>query len=487
MHKSKSVALLSSFSRDELKSFGDFLRSPFFNNNSRVVKLFEELKKAHPEYESRSISKENLYKKLFPGKAYNDQVIKNLNTELFKLEKDFLAHDMLGREPFEKSVMLLMNLTSRDAVQLFEKEAESIETSARENRSKIKDIHLLLNRIEEEKFTNDLINNRQSEATVHILKAGEYLILYFLKNILRININQRINEFSFNAVPEVNLPGEFLKKLDLEALLEFMDKNKTEHTIHIRLLYYSLLCNLNVKDSVIYLKFKKLLFESIDSFTKSEFHHLLHMLESIIAQKINSGMLEYYKDLFETYEYELKNDVYKPHKESPLTVMKYRNIYLSAMKAGKYEWAENFIHKYRDELQKKDRQSIVELSLAQLNFEKGNFEETLKHLQKVRTSQIFYKIDVKILSLMALYEIGHYETALASAESFKKMLAANKTLTEQYREKNKNFAAVFMSLVKAKADNSTGAKDEIMKKIEGITALANKNWLIRKTGGLNQK
>lgn len=257
MHKSKSVALLSSFSRDEIKSFGDFLRSPFFNNNSRVVKLFEELKKAHPEYESRSISKENLYKKLFPGKAYNDQVIKNLNTELFKLEKDFLAHDMLGREPFEKSVMLLMNLTSRDAVQLFEKEAESIETSARENRSKIKDIHLLLNRIEEEKFTNDLINNRQSEATVHILKAGEYLILYFLKNILRININQRINEFSFNAVPEVNLPGEFLKKLDLEALLEFMDKNKTEHTIHIRLLYYSLLCNLNVKDSVIYLKFKK--------------------------------------------------------------------------------------------------------------------------------------------------------------------------------------------------------------------------------------
>lgn len=211
------------------------------------------------------------------------------------------------------------------------------------------------------------------------------------------------------------------------------------------------------------------------------------MLESIIAQKINSGMLEYYKDLFETYEYELKNDVYKPHKESPLTVMKYRNIYLSAMKAGKYEWAENFIHKYRDELQKKDRQSIVELSLAQLNFEKGNFEETLKHLQKVRTSQIFYKIDVKILSLMALYEIGHYETALASAESFRKMLAANKTLTEQYREKNKNFAAVFMSLVKAKADNSTGAKDEIMKKIEGITALANKNWLIRKTGGLNQK
>lgn len=485
MHKSKSVALLSSFSKEEVRGFGDFLKSPYFNKNSRVIKLFDELKKAYPAFSSKSISKENLYKKLFPGRIYNDQVIKNLNSELFKLEKDFLAHDMLDREAYEKSVMLLTNLTSRDAVQLFEKEAESIEASARENRSKIKEIHLLLNKIEEEKFTYNLINNRQSEASIHILKAGEYLILYFLKNILRNTINQRINEFSFNTVPEFNLPAEFVNKLDLENLLEFMDKHKIEHTIHIRLLYYSLLCNINVKDSNIYLKFKNLLFESINSFTKSEFHHLLHMLESIIAQKINSGMLEYYKDLFETYEYELKNDVYKPHKDSPLTVMKYRNIYLSAMKAGRYDWAENFIHKYRDELQKKDRQSIVELSLAQLNFEKGNYEQTLKHLQKVRTSQIFYKIDVKILGLMALFELKHYETALSTAESFRKMLAVNKTLTEQYREKNRNFSLLFSHIVKAAVESNSGAGTEILKKIESTERLANRTWLIKKSKLLN--
>ncbi len=176
MHKSKSVILLSTFATEEIRSFGDFLKSPYFNKNTRVVKLFDELRKDHPDYTSRSISKEKLYGKLFRGKPYNDQVMKNLNTELFKLEREFLAHDMLERDRFEKSVMLITNLTARNAGQIFEKETESITSYAAENRAEIKEFYMLLYRVEEEKFTNALINNRQAEATKHILKAGEHLI-----------------------------------------------------------------------------------------------------------------------------------------------------------------------------------------------------------------------------------------------------------------------------------------------------------------------
>lgn len=481
MHKSKSVLLMSSFSADEIRSFGDFVRSPYFNKNTRVTDLFDELKKDHPEFTSKSITKEKIYSRLFKGKAYNDQVMKNLNSELFKLEREFLAHDMLDRDRYEKSVMLVTNLTTRDAGQLFEKESDVIEKLARENRSEVKELYLLLYRTEEERFTNAIINNRQAEATDHILKAGEYLIQYFLKHLLRLSINNRINEFSFNVSSEVNLPDTFLRNLDMNSLLDYMEKNNIEHSIHIKLLYYAMLCNVNANDTSIYNTFRKLLFESKEKFTRAEFQHLLHLLESIIAQKINSGKLEFYKDLHETYDYELKNDMYKPSGRAPLTVMKYRNIYLSAMKAGKFDWAERFIYEYRDELQKKDRQSIVELSMAQLNFEKKNFEQTLMHLQKVRTSQIFYKIDVKMLSLMALYELSHFETAIAAIESFKKLLANNKTLTEQYREKNRNFLSILGGLIRARLDNVESGKAELLRKIEGTPQTANKKWLINKT------
>jgi len=481
MHKSKSVILLSSFSPEEIRSFGDFVRSPYFNKNTRVVKLFDELKKDHPGFTSKSIAKERLYNKLFKGKPYNDQVMKNLNTELFKLEREFLAHDMLDRERFEKTLMLITNLTTRDAGQLFEKETSAVELLARDNPEAVKELHLLLYRMEEEKFTNAIINNRQAEATEHILKSGEYLIHYFLKHLLRLSINNRINEFSFNVSSEVNLLDSVIKNLDMNKVLAYMETNNIEHSIHLKLLYYAMLCNLNVNDNSAYISFKELLFSSKERLTKIEFQHLLHLLESVIAQKINSGKLEFYNDLHETYDYELKNDMYKPSKQAPMTVMKYRNIYLSALKAGKFDWAERFIHDYRDELQKKDRQSIVELSMAQLNFEKRNFGETLNHLQKVRTSQIFYKIDVKMLSLMALYELSHFETAIAAVESFKKMLASNKTLTEQYREKNRSFLLLMGYLIKAKIDNFEGSKDELLKKIEESPVTANRKWLIKKT------
>lgn len=480
MHKSKSVQLISTFSDDEVRRFSDFLRSPYFNKNTRVAALFDELKKDHPYYESKSVSREKLYGKLYRGKAYNEQVMKNLNSELFSLLKEFMAHDMLDKDRFEKSLMLITNLTSRDTPQVFEKETESSERYARENRENIKNLYHHLNRIEDERLTNSLLNNKQSEATIHILKAGEYLIMYFFKNLFRLLINHRINEFSFNASSEVNLMDEFVKNLNINNILAYMEKHDIEHNIHIKLLYLALMCNLHVKNSDTYRSFKDLLFSSNDKFTRAEYQNLLHLLESIIAQKINSGMLEYYTDLFETYEYELKHEMHKPNRQQPLTIMKYRNIYLTALKTGKFEWAEKFIHDYRDELQKKDRQSIVDLSMAQLNFEKKDFESTLKYLQKVKTSQIFYKIDVKILSLMALYELSHFETALSAIDSFRKMLISNKTLTEQYSGKNRNFSAILGQIIKAKIDNAPGYRDEILKRITDTPQLANRKWLISK-------
>jgi hypothetical protein len=479
MHKSRSIQLLASFSKDELKGFADFINSPYFNNNQRVARLFDELKKHHPEFTSKGILKERLYKKLFPGKAYNDQVMKNLNSELLKLERDFLSYDQFTGDKFARSISLITNLTARHVEPIFEKEIQTAENEARESDAFLSNMFMQLFRIEEEKFSNNIMNNRQAKGTGNINKAGEYLILFFLKNMLRLTVNNRINEFSFNADPKVNLLENFLGKMDLEGILKFMEDSGIEHTLNIRLLYYAMICNIKVDDDESYLAFKKLLFESNDKISGEEFQHLMHFLESIIAQKINSGRHEFYRDLFETYDYELKNNAYKM-KNSPLTVMKFRNIYLSAIRADKFEWAENFINKYKNELHKNNRQSIVELSLAQLNFEKKDYEKTLAHLQKVRTSEIFYKVDVRNLNLMSLFELGHFESALAMIESYRRMLNTNESITDQYREKNINFINILGGLIRAKADDDKNGLIKLKLKLEQTESLANKRWLLKK-------
>lgn len=85
---------------------------------------------------------------------------------------------------------------------------------------------------------------------------------------------------------------------------------------------------------------------------------------------------------------------------------------------------------------------------------------------------------------MALYELAHYETALSAIDSFRKMLTNNKTLTEQYSSKNRNFSAILGQLIKAKIDDTPGGREEILKKISDTPQLGNRKWLMKKADDL---
>ncbi len=480
MNKSKSLELLRTFSTDELKRFGEFLKSPYFNTSIRVVKLFEAMKKHYPEFDSASLEKKRLYSKVLPGKSYNDQIIKNLNTELFRLEKEFLAIDNFVNSPHERSIGLLTQLTTREIDQLFAKEADLAEAKIREDINYTDKLNYHLFQIEEERFKNNIFNNKQQLATVNSVRSGEYLITFFLKNLLRMSINNHVNRFSLNISSDVELGDKLISLTDLEKFLNYMESHKTEGALNIRLMYYALISNLEPGNDTAYRNFKDLLYGNVSKLSRAEANLLFTPLEAVIAQKINSGRTEFYKDLFETYDFELKNNIYSSNESTPLTAMKFRNIYLSAVRAEKFQWAENFINNYRNKLQKEDRQSVTELALAHINFEKGDFDKTLLHLHKVKTGQIFYKVDVKILNLMAYYELSHFESAVSLIESFRRLLNSNPSLTEQYREKNINFINSLNALIKIKLDNDKVGAEKLSGKITSTETIAHKKWLLKK-------
>lgn len=484
MEKSKAILLLKTFSKEEIKRFSDFLLSPYFNTNSRVARLYDELKKHQPDFTGRTIEKKSLYKKLFPGKDYNEQVMKNLISELLRLEKEFLSIEHFNADTFNKSLGLLSQLSSRPVDPLYDKEIELFEEKARTNETISVMLQYLLFQMEEINFTHNINRNRQSEVTDNIVKAGENLVIFFLKNILRLSVNVNINKFSFNTQVPVNLADKLLENLNIQSVLDYMDEHKIGGAVHLKLLYYAMICNLRIDDDESYKIYKKLLYENMDSLKRDEAHIILHFLESICAQKINSGRVEFYKDLFETYELELAKNLITAKEDTPLTIMKFRNIYLTAMRAGKFEWAEKFINKYKNELHEENKKNIVELALAQLNFEKGGYGKTLEHLHKIKTDQIFFKIDVKVLNLMAFYELGHYESALSLIESFKRMLTSNTSLTKQYSQKNIAFANSVSSLIKTKSSYDEISAQMLKEKILNTEVIGNKGWLVKKIDGM---
>ena len=116
-------------SEEELQQFSDFLRSPFHNKNKNVIQLFEIIKKHYPFFKSDKIVKEKIFKKLFPGRKYNDVVMRILISDLIKLSEEYLSCLSFFKKTLEEKKHLLYELRERKLDTLYNKNfrlAESI-------------------------------------------------------------------------------------------------------------------------------------------------------------------------------------------------------------------------------------------------------------------------------------------------------------------------------------------------------------------------
>ncbi|MBK9334832.1 MAG: hypothetical protein IPM96_21140 [Ignavibacteria bacterium] len=91
MLKSSALKIIQSFSKEEISEFNDFLKSPYHNKKSGVVKLYNEIKKYYPDFKDENLDKEKLWSKLYPGKMYSYGVMKNLIFELTGLAENYIA------------------------------------------------------------------------------------------------------------------------------------------------------------------------------------------------------------------------------------------------------------------------------------------------------------------------------------------------------------------------------------------------------------
>ena len=78
MQKTSFIEILRTFDKAELKRFESFISSPYFNTKSSVVEIFKIVKKYAPDYDNNNLNKEEIWKKMFPGKEYNYGFFKNI-------------------------------------------------------------------------------------------------------------------------------------------------------------------------------------------------------------------------------------------------------------------------------------------------------------------------------------------------------------------------------------------------------------------------
>ncbi len=483
--------IIGKFSAKEIREFGEFIISPFFNKNENVIKLYTYIKKFHPELNDKRLEKEYVYRKVFSKGKYNDGFMRTVIYNLGKLTEDFLAYVNFSKNELNKGINLLVELNERKLEKVFLKYYSEIESDLEKQKHHDAGYFYMKYMIKEQmedymdwsKFKNKDFKNYTQNTTNYIY--DELTCFYIIK---------ALNHYRF-MLDKANYEQIDYDYSMLDSLVDYLltKENKYIEKIKIKLHLYEILIQKEGKDEH-YRVLKEILISAEDSLNHSDRYSLHNILQAFCIRKTYEGDTLYKKERFELYKICVEQKLYLASEHIYFDDLMFANIANSAITLKEFTWFENFMNEHKDELSRENKDMVISYSYARLNFENGVFDEALKHLNSIKNiKHIQFKLPIRDLTLMVYYELGLYSQAFYQIDSYRHFLTNNKSFLSGTRyERINGFVKVFTKLVKLKekTQGSVNAKisaesSKIKSELEENSNIQERNWLIQKANELN--
>ena len=161
-----------------------------------------------------------------------------------------------------------------------------------------------------------------------------------------------------------------------------------------------------------------------------------------------------------------------------ITKFTYRNVITLALTLQEYEWAENFIHEYKNELNPQEREDNFRHNLARLAYERKQYDVVLHLLQQADYEDVLMNIAAKAFLLRSLYENKAYDALDSHLEAMRTYIR-RKTQLGYHQENYLNlikYTKKLLLLPPNPADYLNALKNEIQE----TKTLAEKKWLLEK-------
>ena len=288
MKSTHLIKVLSALDIKELKKFNDWVKSPFFNKNKKVISLYEFILKNAPKYDHEDFSKEKAYDLVFKNKNYNSTKLNNVISDLLQLLFQYLAYQNFQRTSELEKICLMNELFTKGLEDSMLKVSKRYEKSKAKtpirNSSHFFDNYLFYKQIDEYQLTQptrDFNENLQ-------LKNDE-LDLFYVATKVKIASDMA----SRNLVIQGNYDCHFLDEVleQIESNFEFY-QNYPAITV-----YYNVIQTMTNKDEAYYFQLKDLLANNLSVFPKEELRVLYDYARNYCIRKINQGNSTYYKEI----------------------------------------------------------------------------------------------------------------------------------------------------------------------------------------------
>ncbi len=473
--KTKLLFFLQKMEKKEQKHFFEYVRSPFFNKNKKLLSLLAFLENYAPEYKSGELTAEKAYQSVYGTEDFNELRLNNLTSDLMQLLYDFFAYREYEKQPAQKIYWTGKALLRRDLPE------------------QMKSVFRRFDNVRKKTVTKDAISIMH-EVNYHDLK-DEWTISGGKRGYSQSLIRKRelLEEYSFlrqleiacdtvsrNAAIQANYNTTFIK----EVINQYESDTKRWSSQPAILIYYTTLKMLmEPKAADHYQALKKLLQDHPEIFNKDELRTIYNFALNFCVRQINSGFVDYYEEVLTLYKILLDYRII--YKNGYLSQWTFTNICTAGIRLERYDWTTSFIRDYQDDLPPSHRTNVVNYNLAALYYAQKNWDKALQLLQTVIFTDAYYQTAAKTIQLKIYYENKELEAFLSLIDSFDKFIQRNRQLSAYQKKSNRNFISFAAKLSKIRESQYTRSKkicfenlDKLLEKIKETHPIANKNWLL---------
>ncbi|MFK7936515.1 MAG: hypothetical protein AB8G22_23575 [Saprospiraceae bacterium] len=472
MQQSRLVKYILGMSSREQDLFQQFIHSPYFNQHEKTTHLLDYILKA----KSKNLTKEQVYKKLFPRKPYDEQILYNTMSYLMKLYHRFLAFQYFEKQPFREQLYTIEAAYQNRQFDLFKNRANQLEKSLDKYHIKDSQTYFVRYRLNYLQGMYKTENHNRANTT-HFQVMLDNFDKYYLAEKLHHSCNLTGQMLVMNT--EYNL-------YFLEDLMTYLQKNWTAYQKEPAIAgFYTILKMLRDTESdEHYLKLKSMLTETIGQLSPEAANELYTFAFNYCIRQIGAGENQYQSELFQLYQQGLStgalliNDV--------LTEWDYKNITTLGSALKEFVWTEQFLEQYKDKLPEKQRENAYNYNLARFYFSQQLYNETLSLLLHVQFTEPQYHLGATDLLVRSYFALKNYEALLSLLETFRIYVIRNKKITTIDKKGYTNYCRFTKRVVLLISSRITYTRKTYQEKIktlkEKIGQTSNikyKQWLVR--------
>jgi hypothetical protein len=487
MLKHELLEVLKTFSDHEKKRFGKFLNSAYFNKSPKIIRLFNILRKYHPDYNNKKITKLYIYKKLSYNKPFNDSTIRNLLYDLQIIAETYLKILNMERNMVESNVFQREEFWNRELNMLYSINLENSELVL--SGRNYTDSTNIMDRfkLNSDKFYFDLAygnldNSNFGKNADSFRKAIVNLINYFVVEFLKHNETLFSISRDFNAKAKRQYTEDFLKVINVDKLTDYVRKNSPENGFVADTYLKLLKAFMNMNNDRFYSDLASAVAKNSRKLSIAENKYLYGRLINYCKFKIYLGKqsAKYENELFKLYDTVIKSSFFPGDFKGNMRINTYSDIFATAMKLKKLPWLEKFVASFKNKLHSDYRKEVTSYSQAIINFEKGKFKEADNNLGTIKMDGFIFEVEARGLQIMVTQHLGNVDAMHYMIDRYKDYLFHHRKMTHDERASHDNFVKFMQRLVHfQKGDERINIKT-LQQNVAKAKNLLNKEWILKK-------